>query len=97
MIFWLLAFVAGVALIVRGSETFAEHLGTASARLGLSSLALALLLAGAEPEELATVIAAALHGSPGIAYGDLIGANVAMCLVALGVGAVIAPLPFRPV
>jgi cation:H+ antiporter len=92
---WLLAFVAGVALIVWGSEVFAEHLRAASARLGVSSFALALLLAGAEPEELATVVAASLHGSPGIAFGDVIGANVAICLVALGVGAVIAPLPFR--
>src|SRR5215468_5577758 len=94
-IIWIGVFVAGVAIIVWGAETFAEHLGTASVRLGVSSFALALLLAGAEPEELATVIAAALHGSPGIAYGDVIGANVAICLVALGIGAVIAPLPFR--
>ncbi len=38
---------------------------------------------------------AALRGSPLIAFGDVTGANVAICLVALGVGAVIAPLPFR--
>ena len=55
---WLLAFVAGVALIVWGAEAFAEHLGRASVRLGVSSFALALLLAGAEPEELATAVAA---------------------------------------
>jgi hypothetical protein len=53
------------------------------------------LLAGAEPEELATAVTAALRGPPGIALGDVIGANVAICLVALGMGAVIAPLPFR--
>jgi cation:H+ antiporter len=64
-------------------------------RLGVSTFALALLLAGAEPEELATVVVASLRGSPGIALGDVIGANIAICLVALGVGAVIAPLPFR--
>lgn len=92
---WVLAFLAGVALIVWGAETFAEHLGAASVRLGVSAFALALLLAGAEPEELATVVAASLRGSPGIALGDVIGANVAICLVAFGVGAVIAPLPFR--
>jgi len=92
---WILAFVAGVALIVWGAEAFAEHLGAASVRLGVSTFALALLLAGAEPEELATVVVASLPGSPGIAVGDVIGANVAICLVALGVGAVIAPLPFR--
>ncbi len=64
-------------------------------RLGVSSFALALLLAGAEPEELATAVAASLRGSPGIAFGDVVGANVAICLVALGVGAWITPLPFR--
>jgi len=92
---WLLAFLAGVALIVWGAEAFAEHLGRASVRLGVSSFALALLLAGAEPEELATAVAASLRGSPGIALGDVVGANVTVCLVALGVGAWIAPLPFR--
>ena len=84
-----------MAAIVWGAETFAEHLGTASVQLGVSSFALALLLAGAEPEELATAVTASLRGSPGIALGDVIGANVAICLVALGVGAWIAPLPFR--
>ena len=95
VIIWVPAFVAGVALIVWGAEAFAEHLGAASARLGVSAFALALLLAGAEPEELATVVVASLRGSPGIALGDVIGANIAICLVALGVGAVIAPLPFH--
>ena len=93
-VIWIPAFLAGVALIVWGAEAFAEHLGVASVRLGVSAFALALLLAGAEPEELATVVVAALRGSPGIALGDVIGANVAICLVALGVGAVMAPLPF---
>lgn len=92
---WGLVFLVGVALIVWGAEAFAEHLGAAAVRLGVSAFALALLLAGAEPEELVTVVVASLRGSPGIAIGDVIGANVAICLVALGVGAVIAPLPFR--
>ncbi len=92
---WLVIFVVGVAVIIWGAEAFAEHLGAASVQLGVSSFALALLLAGAEPEELATAVAASLRGSPGIALGDVVGANVAICLVALGVGAWIAPLPFR--
>ncbi|MDA8051869.1 MAG: hypothetical protein M0002_18010 [Rhodospirillales bacterium] len=92
---WLLAFAGGTAVIVWGAEAFAEHLGAASVRLGVSAFALALLLAGAEPEELATVVVAALRGSPGIALGDVIGANVTICLVALGIGAWITELPFR--
>ena len=88
------ALLAGVAIIVWGAETFAEHLASAATRLGVTSFALALLLAGAEPEELATAVAATLRDSPAIAFGDVIGANAAICLVALGVGAVVAPLPF---
>ncbi len=49
-----------VALIVWGAEMLAQHFGRASVRLGVSTFALALLLAGAEPEELATAITAAL-------------------------------------
>src|SRR5437660_9074441 len=91
---WVLAIVAGAALIVWGAEAFAEHLAPTSVALGVSTFALALLLAGAEPEELATGIAASLRHVPGVALGDVVGSNVAMCLVALGVGAVVAPLPF---
>ncbi len=91
---WIIALLAGIGAIVWGAEAFAEHLGKAAVALGVSSFALALLLAGAEPEELATAVVASLRGSPGVALGDVIGANVAICLIALGVGAFIAPLPF---
>jgi cation:H+ antiporter len=92
----LVALLASVAAIVWGAETFAEHLTDASARLRVSTFALTLLLAGAEPEELATSVTAALRGVPAIAYGDVIGTNVAMCTVALGLGALVTPLPFGP-
>ena len=94
MLGWLLLAMGGVAAIVWGAETFAKNLAVASTRLGVSMFALAVLLAGAEPEELATSVTASLRHAPGIAIGDVIGANVAICFVALGVGAVLAPLPF---
>lgn len=90
---WLLLSVAGVLAIVWGADAFAEHLAAAATRLGVSAFALAVLLAGAEPEELATSVTASLRGAPVIALGDVIGANVALCLVAVGVGAVLVPLP----
>jgi hypothetical protein len=46
-----------------GSRSLSEHLGKAAVALGVSSFALALLLAGAEPEELATALVASLRGS----------------------------------
>jgi cation:H+ antiporter len=86
--------LAGVGAIVWGAEAFAENLAVAASRLGVTAFALGLLLAGAEPEELATAVAATARGAPAIAFGDAVGANVTICLVAVGVGAVVAPLPF---
>lgn len=88
--------LAGMAAIVWGAEVFAEHLAQAAAGLGVTTFALALLLAGAEPEELATAVTATLRDAPAIAFGDAIGANVTICLVALGVGALVGALPFGP-
>ena len=93
---WAVLGLLGVGAIVWGAEAFARHLGHAAVALGVSSFALALLLAGAEPEELATGVASSLRHAPAIAFGDVVGANVTMCLVALGVGALVAPLPFGP-
>jgi cation:H+ antiporter len=86
--------VAGASAIVWGAELFAEHLSMASARLGVSSFALALLLAGAEPEELVTAVTASLRDAPGVAVGDVVGANVTICLVALGAAALLTAVPF---
>lgn len=90
----LLGLVVGVALIVWGAETFAKHLAVASARLGVTVFALGILLAGAEPEELVTSVTASLRHSPAIALGNVVGTNIAICLVAVGVGACVAALPF---
>lgn len=92
---WIIAILFGVACIVWGAEMFARHLAAASTRMGVTTFALALLLAGAEPEELATAVTASIRKAPALALGDVIGANLTICLVALGVGALIAPLPVR--
>ena len=91
---WILVMVTGTAVIVWGAELFAEHLAAASARLGVTTFALALLLAGAEPEELATVATASARGVDGVAFGDVIGANAAIVTVALAAGALVATMPF---
>ena len=93
---WLTVMVAGTGAIVWGAELFAEHLAAASSRLGVSAFALALLLAGAEPEELATVATASARGVDGVAFGDVIGANAAIVTLALAAGAFVTTMPFGP-
>lgn len=76
--------VAAAALLAVGAELFAEHAAAAGRRLGVSGLAVGLLLAGAEPEELVTVVLAAVRGQPGVAMGDAIGANVTLLTLVTG-------------
>ena len=56
-------------------------------------MALAVLLAGAEPEELVTAVLASAQDRPGLAAGDALGANLTMLTAALGLAALARPLP----
>jgi cation:H+ antiporter len=79
-------------LLIAGSELFAEHATAAGRRLGVTALAVGLVLAGAEPEEMVTAIFASGRHHPGIAAGDAIGANVTMLTAVLGLAALARPL-----
>ena len=85
--------VAGAVLLTVGAEAFAEHITEASSRLGVSVLALGVLLAGAEPEEAVTAMLASGQGHPALAAGDAIGANLVILTVTVGLAALLAPLP----
>jgi cation:H+ antiporter len=52
-----------------------------------------VLLAGAEPEELLTAVLASARERPGLAAGDALGANITMLTAALGLAALVQPLP----
>lgn len=80
-------------LLVGGAELFVEHLAGAAARLRLSVVAFAVLLAGAEPEEALTSALASAEGRPALAVGDAIGANITVLALALGLAALVAPVP----
>ena len=89
----LVLLVAGAALLTAGAEAFAENVTAASSRLGVSVLALGLLLAGAEPEEAVTAMLAAGQGHPALAAGDAIGANLVILTLTLGLAALVTRLP----
>ena len=82
---------ASAVLLTVGSEVFAEHAGAAGRRFGVTALAIGLILAGAEPEEMVTAIVASARHLPGIAAGDAIGANVTMMTIVLGLAALARP------
>jgi len=88
---WLLL-LGAAALLLGGAELFVENAAGAARRLGVTVVAVGVLLAGAEPEELLTAVLAAVQDRPGLAAGDAIGANVTMLTACLGLAALVRPL-----
>jgi len=85
--------LVGAALLTAGAEGFAENVTAAADRLGVSVLGLAVLLAGAEPEEAVTGMLASRQGHPALAAGDAVGANLVILTLTLGLAAVLTRLP----
>lgn len=82
----------GCVLLAWGADEFMEHLADVARAVGLPTLALGLLLAGAEPEELATAVVASSEGHPVLAATDAIGANVTMLTLGLGLALLVQPV-----
>lgn len=83
----------GAVLLTAGAEAFAEHVAESAAVLGLSVVAMGVLLAGAEPEEAVTALLAAVQGHPALAAGDAVGANLVVLTLTLGLAALLTQLP----
>src|SRR5918997_546035 len=80
----------GADLLVRGGGAVALHLGVSPMVIGLTLVAL-----GTSLPELAIGIDAVREGSPGLAVGNIVGANLLNILVVLGVSALIRPIAFE--
>jgi cation:H+ antiporter len=84
--------VAGGALLAVGAELFAEHVVGTARRVGLTTVGLAVLLAGAEPEEALVTGLASGRGRPDLAAGDALGANLVIATLTLGLVTLVAPV-----
>lgn len=90
---WLPLF-AGLFLLIAGGELLVRGAVQAAERLGVSSLVIGLTLVGfgTSMPELVTSVQAGLGGFPGIAYGNIVGSNIANILLIAGVSALIFPI-----
>ena len=89
-----LPLIAGLALLVVGGELLVRGAVQAATRLGVSPLVIGLTLVGfgTSTPELVTSVQASLAGSPGIAYGNIVGSNIANLLLIIGISALFTPL-----
>ncbi len=89
-----LPFLAGLVMLVIGGELLVRGAVNVASNLGISPLVIGLTLVGfgTSTPELVTSVQAALSGSPGIAYGNIVGSNTANILLILGVAAIVTPI-----
>ena len=90
----LLLMVAGLALLVGGSELFVRNASALAGALGVSEsvIGLTIVAGGTSLPELATSIVAARKGQSAMAIGNVIGSNVFNILLILGLTATVCPM-----
>lgn len=84
--------VVGGALLVKGSDWFTDGASDLARSLGVSALLIGIVLAGLEPEEMLTAAVASGRGAAGLAIGNVIGTNITIATLALGLAAALAPI-----
>ncbi len=86
--------IAGLALLVVGSNVFVDSASSVAYSLGISEgvVGLTIVAGGTSLPELATSVVAARKGQSAIAIGNVIGSNVFNILMILGITATIAPM-----
>jgi cation:H+ antiporter len=89
-----LPLIGGLVLLVIGGELLVRGAVQVATRFGVSPLVIGLTLVGfgTSTPELVTSVQAALSGSPGIAYGNIVGSNIANILLILGAAALLTPI-----
>jgi cation:H+ antiporter len=93
----LLLVAVGVALLWVGGESLISGATTLARRLGMSPLVVGLTVVafGTSAPELAATLAAALQGSPEVAFGNVVGSNIFNVGLILGIAALVFPLAAR--
>ncbi|WP_375289366.1 calcium/sodium antiporter [Qipengyuania sp.] len=86
----LAALLIGGELLVRGAVGLAERAGVTPLIVGLVIVGF-----GTSAPELVASVEAALAGSPAIAWGNIVGSNIANSLLILGAAALLAPIAVR--
>lgn len=87
----LILLLAGAEFMVRGAVALARRLGVSLMLIGLTIVAY-----GTTAPEFVVSLEAALAGLPGIAFGTVVGTNIANILLILGTAGLITPILCRP-
>lgn len=89
-----LPLLGGLVLLVVGGDPLVRGAVQVASKLGVSPLVIGLTLVGfgTSTPELVTSVQAALNNAPGIAYGNIVGSNIANILLIVGASAILFPI-----
>jgi cation:H+ antiporter len=87
--------LGGTLLLVRGADWFIDGVSDLARLVGVSAVVLGAVLAGLEPEEMLTAAIASGRGVPQLAVGNVLGTNITIVTLALGLSALLAPIPMH--
>lgn len=90
----ILYIISGLVLLFFGGEGLVRGAVGLAARMGISTLLVSLVIVGfgTSAPELLVCIKAALHGTPDMAVGNVVGSNIANIFLILGAAALFSPL-----
>ena len=91
----LLAFAVGVVIVVAATERLLDGLVGIATALAVAPFVASAILSGMEAENVAVGLAAGQRGASDIALGTAFGGAIFLLCMALGLGALIAPLHVR--
>ncbi|WP_417590882.1 calcium/sodium antiporter [Parasphingorhabdus sp.] len=94
MLIPLLLLLAGFVILIVGGELLVRGAVRVAERAGMSELLIGLTIVGfgTSAPELVASVEAARAGSPGIAWGNIVGSNLANSLLILGAASLILPV-----
>lgn len=94
MILPILFFVIGLLLLIKSADWLVDGASALAAKFKVSPLMIGLTVVafGTSAPELVVSITSALQGNTGIAFGNIVGSNIANILLILGASAIVYPL-----
>ena len=94
MILNLIMVAAGLVILILAGDALVRGAVNLALLLGITPLVVSLTVVafGTSAPELIIAIQAALEGAPGIAYGNVIGSNIANVFLVLGVPAALVAI-----
>lgn len=97
MVLAILLLIAGLILLIKSANWFVDGASSLALRFKISSIVIGLTVVafGTSSPELVVSVTSALEGNTGVAFGNVVGSNIANILLILGITAIITPVTVK--